>query len=181
MVKKIKSGVYFFPKKRILSCTKYKKVKCSLMPSFFPLPDIHPLPAPFPIRLARFCFLFATGGTLYYFIEILWRGHSHFSMFLCGGFCFAGLYLINRVLYAVPRILRWLLGALFITATEFCCGVAVNLFLGWNVWNYSDLPLNLLGQICLPFTVIWFFLCIPADLLCSLFRRWFRVELPRKY
>ena len=151
------------------------------MSSFSSLPKIRPLPPPLPLRLARALFLFAIGGTVYYLIEILWRGHSHFSMFLCGGFCFAGLYLINRICYDTSRVIRWIFGAIFITVTEFGCGVAVNLLLGWGVWNYSNQPLNLLGQVCLPFTLIWFVLCIPADLLCTLFRRLFRVELPQKY
>lgn len=35
----------------------------------------------------------------------------------------------------------------------------------WNVWDYSNMPFNLLGQICLPFTVIWFFLSAVAVVL----------------
>lgn len=46
-------------------------------------------------------------------------------------------------------------------------GVADNLILHWNVWDYTDMPLNLYGQICLPFTILWFFLCIPALWLCE--------------
>jgi uncharacterized membrane protein len=41
----------------------------------------------------------------------------------------------------------------------------------WRVWDYSGLPLNLLGQICLLYTIIWFTLCIPAYLLCGFVRR----------
>lgn len=151
------------------------------MPPPFSLPDIRPLPKPFPLRLAHALFLFATGGALYFMIEILWRGYSHFSMFLCGGLCFAGIYLINRICHRTLCLIRWIYGAILITVIEFWCGVAVNLFLGWNVWDYAALPWNLLGQVCLPFTLIWFFLCIPADLLCALFRRLFRVEFPQPY
>jgi len=151
------------------------------MPSPFSLPDIRPLPVPFLLRFARAFLLFSTGGILYFLIEILWRGYSHFSMFLCGGLCFAGIYLINCTCRRAPCLLRWIYGALLITVIEFLCGVTVNLVLGWNVWDYADLPLNLFGQVCLPFTLIWFALCIPADLLCTLFRRLFRVEFPQKY
>lgn len=28
-----------------------------------------------------------------------------------------------------------------------------------GVWDYSAAPFNLLGQICLPFTLLWFPLC----------------------
>ena len=148
--------------------------------SFFP-PDIHPLPTAWPLQILRICLLFFTGGVLYFLIEILWRGYSHISMFFCGGFCFVGIYLINRICRLSGCFIRWVLGAIFITISEFWCGVAVNLFLQLNVWDYSGLPLNLLGQVCLPFTMIWFLLCIPADCLCLLFRRLFRVEFSQKY
>ncbi|MBQ7320712.1 MAG: hypothetical protein IJW99_01320 [Clostridia bacterium] len=151
-----------------------------MLPSFNP-PDILPLPPHWTVRLSRSLFVFSSGGALYFFIEILWRGYSHFSMFLCGGLCFSGIYLIHRICCAVPRPLRWLYGAVLITVVEFWCGVIVNLLLGWNVWNYTALPLNLLGQVCLPFTLIWFLLCIPADMICGLFCRLFRIELPQKY
>ena len=158
-----------------------KKVKYALMSSITPLPAIRPLSAPIHIRLARALFLFALGGSVYYFIEILWRGHSHFSMFLCGGFCFSGLYIIHHVCRAASCVIRWIFGAIFITVSEFWCGVAVNLILDWHVWNYADQPFNLLGQVCLPFTLIWLLLCIPADWLCSLLRKAFRIESPQKY
>ncbi len=151
------------------------------MSSFSPLPKIYPLPTPFWLRTLRAGFLLLCGGTLYYFIEVLWRGYSHFSMFLCGGLCFSGLYLINLLYYRLPCIIRWCLGAILITMVEFICGMAVNVWLGWDVWDYSGLPLNVLGQVCLPFTLIWFFLCIPADVLCALIRRMFRIERPKAY
>ena len=64
-------------------------------------------------------------------------------------------------------------GALLITALEFTVGVADNLVMGWNVWDYSDMPLNLYGQICLPFTGLWFLLCIPAFGICRIAERRF--------
>ena len=51
-------------------------------------------------------------------------------------------------------------GAVFVTAMELVVGVPLNLFMGLNIWDYSQVPFNFLGQICLPFTVLWFFLSI---------------------
>ena len=51
-----------------------------------------------------------------------------------------------------------ILGAIIITIFEFIVGVIVNIILKWNVWNYSTLPLNIMGHICLPFTLIWIIL-----------------------
>ena len=47
-----------------------------------------------------------------------------------------------------------------ITLYEFIAGTILNIVLGLNVWDYSNLPLNILGQICLPFSIIWYFLSI---------------------
>lgn len=57
------------------------------------------------------------------------------------------------------------IGSLLITVLELVCGCIVNLWLGWHVWDYSNMPFNLLGQICLPFTAIWFFLSAVAVVL----------------
>ena len=37
--------------------------------------------------------------------------------------------------------------------------------LGLNIWDYSNMPLNLWGQICLPFSCLWFFLSAVAIIL----------------
>ena len=38
--------------------------------------------------ILKYIFLFIIGGFTYYMIEILWRGYSHWSMFILGGICF---------------------------------------------------------------------------------------------
>lgn len=57
---------------------------------------------------------------------------------------------------------QMLLGSVIITLLEFVCGCIVNLLLHWNVWDYSNLPFNILGQICLPFSILWFFISFVA-------------------
>ena len=48
------------------------------------------------------------------------------------------------------------------TAAEFITGCIVNLWLGWDVWDYSDLPGNFLGQICPQFAALWCILSGPC-------------------
>ena len=36
------------------------------------------------------------GGSIYYLLEILYRGYSHDSMFIVGGLCFVGIGLVNE-------------------------------------------------------------------------------------
>ena len=122
-------------------------------------------------NLVEIPFLLLTGGILYWAIEICYRGHSHWTMALCGALCFFGIYKINERLLAIPFLLRALLGAGLIICVEFFAGCLLNLWLGMQIWDYSAQPLHLLGQICLPFFVLWFLLCIPAGLLCRFIRR----------
>ncbi len=114
--------------------------------------------------------LFLTGGVVYPTLEILCRGKTDFSMALAGGVC---LCLIDGVcngrLKMRPLVIRCFAGSGIITSVEFMVGYVVNIVLKLNVWDYSQLPLNVLGQVCLPFSLLWFFLTIPAMQLCSLY------------
>ena len=94
--------------------------------------------------------LFAMGGGTYGLIEVLWRGYTHWSMALLGGVLFLLIGAGNRLLpEGTPLLIRGLAGAGVITAAEFAAGCILNLGLGLAVWDYSDMPFQLLGQICL--------------------------------
>lgn len=112
-------------------------------------------------------FVFLTGCFVYSLLEVSSRGFTHWTMTLTGGIILTILYEMFIHLKKTPLWQKCILGSLIITAVEFTVGVIVNIILGWNVWNYSDMPFNLLGQVCLPFTVLWFFLCIPAAFVCN--------------
>lgn len=118
-------------------------------------------------KILKYMFLFSFGGIVYLIIELLWRGYSHWSMFILGGMCFVCLGLINKkYTWDIPLILQMLYGAFIITVLEFVAGCILNLRLGLNVWDYSNMPLNILGQVCLPYMALWFFLspvCIVVD------------------
>ena len=122
------------------------------------------------LTIAAICAFFV-GGSVYYALELLWRGHSHITMWFCGAVCMLGIFFIEWCHAEKPLLLRMLLSALFITATEFAFGCVFNLWLGLGVWDYSALPLNLLGQICLPFTCIWYLLAFPGAGVALLLRR----------
>ena len=123
------------------------------------------------ITPARFLLLFLTGGFGYYLIEVLFRGHSHWTMGLCGGICLVGIYFINRRFAAFSYTLRAILSALLITAVEFVAGCILNLWLGLSIWDYSALPYNLLGQISLLFSGIWFGLAFIMCVLISVIEK----------
>ena len=120
--------------------------------------------SPLPIKIPL---LFLVGGIGYYLIEVLFRGHSHWSMAICGGICLVGIYCINLKFSNYPYALCALMCSLLITAVEFVAGCIVNLWLGWNVWSYNSLPFNFMGQISLLFSCIWFFLSFGVCILIS--------------
>lgn len=111
--------------------------------------------------LIKYVVLFFFGGLVYYLIEILWRGYSHWTMIILGGLCFVVVGLINNILpWNMVIELQALIGAVLITSLEFIIGLIVNVNLGWDIWDYSNVPFNFLGQICLPFSLLWYMLSI---------------------
>lgn len=120
-------------------------------------------------------FLFFIGGKLYTLIEILWRGFTHWTMFILGGGCFVIMGLLNEYRFSWKDSLlkQSVISAVIITIFEFITGCIVNLWLGWAVWDYSSLPFNLLGQICLYYFLLW----IPLSAVGIVLDDWIRYGL----
>lgn len=106
----------------------------------------------------KYIILLLIGGMAYYCIELLARGFSHWTMFLVGGICFILIGIINEITPKIPLIQQMLLSAVIITAVEFVSGCILNLWLGLNIWDYSENFGNILGQICPRHTIYWFLL-----------------------
>ena len=124
--------------------------------------------------ITKYLFLGIIGSIIYMSLEILWRGYTHWTMGVLGGICFICLGLINEILsWETPLTLQMLIGSTIITVLEFITGCIVNLWLGWNVWDYSNLPFNFMGQICLYFSIAWIFLSLVAIVLDDYLRYWF--------
>lgn len=122
----------------------------------------------------KYVFLFITGGLLYNLVELAFRGWSHWTMFILGGVCFICLGQINEVIiWEMPLWQQVVVGAGIITALEFSTGCIVNLWFGWDVWDYSQMPGNLLGQICPQFFVLW----LPVSLAGIVLDDWLRFWL----
>ena len=117
--------------------------------------------------------LMAVGGMLYALFEIGFRGYTHWTMIIVGGLCFYLIGLINEIIPWRMKIWKQcLIGSLVVTAVEFVSGCIINLWLGWGVWDYSDMPFNILGQVCLPFSVLWVLLSALAIILDDYLRYW---------
>lgn len=121
--------------------------------------------------LLKYLFLGCIGGSIYCILELMWRSWTHWTMFILGGICFIALGLINEVItWDMPLTIQMLIGCIIITTLEFITGCIVNLWLGWNVWNYTWEP-NLLGQISLYSSIGWYFISLIGILLDD-FIRW---------
>lgn len=123
--------------------------------------------------ICKYMTLLLIGGGLYVLVELIWRGRSHWTMFLLGGLCFISIGLINEIIpWDMPLWQQIIIGAGIITALEFLTGCIVNLWLGWDVWDYSGLPGNILGQICPQFFLLWVPIALVAIVLDDWLRYW---------
>lgn len=103
-------------------------------------------------------FIFIIFGISYFTLEILYRGYSHWTMIFLGGIVSVLIGLINEI---TPNMRMWkqmLLGTILVTLFEFILGYILNIKLGLGIWDYSSIPFNIMGQICLPFSFLWFVL-----------------------
>ena len=100
-------------------------------------------------------FMFPIGALGYGIIEILWRGYTHFSMLLAGGICFIGFAKIGEKFKNLSLFTKACLGSIFVTFIELVFGIIFNIILKKNVWDYSKLPFNFKGQICLLYSIFW--------------------------
>lgn len=132
-------------------------------------------------EIIKLTLLFLMGGMLYFIIELAYKGDSHYSMFLTGGAAFLLMGGINSYFDRnMPLVQQMLFSAVIITLLEFICGVIVNIGLHLNVWDYSHIPFNIMGQICPRFFFIWFALSLVGIILDDFFRyRMFGEAMPK--
>lgn len=119
-------------------------------------------------------FLFWMGGVIYQIIEILWRGHTHWSMFFAGGF---GILIIDGIFNTFEKYISattiLILCGVSLTCIEFLSGCIFNICLKKDIWDYSQIKGNILGQICPIYTLYWSILSIPAILYAQFIRTLF--------
>ena len=108
------------------------------------------------MKFAKYPLLFCAGGTAYMTLELIWRGWSHGSMFLAGGTCFLLLGKLSAM--RLNTVIKSFFGAAVITGVELTAGLLINR--DFTVWDYRQMPFSFLGQICLPFSLLW----IPVGL-----------------
>jgi uncharacterized membrane protein len=115
--------------------------------------------------------LFLMMGFLYYRIEILWRGYSHWSMVIVGGLCGLLIGQINEVFtWNMALWKQQSIATVIVLALEFISGCILNIWLKLGIWDYSLMPFNVLGQVCLIFAFLWYWLSLACIILDDLLR-----------
>lgn len=99
-------------------------------------------------------------GALYMVLEGLWRGWTNISMLVVGGLCafFVGKLNEYPTFYNLRMWQQCLIGTLITLCVEFISGMTLNVWLGFQIWDYSNTFGNVYGQICLVYGLLWFVL-----------------------
>ena len=110
--------------------------------------------------------LWTWGGTVYYLLEVAYKsltGHperiSWTMLVIAILLCIPVERCGAELPWEYPLWLQALCCAILVTAVEFVAGLVLNVWLGLGTWDYSTLPFNFMGQICLQFFFVWWGLC----------------------
>lgn len=134
-------------------------------------------------HLWRLAVLWFALGICYVTLELIFRGATYLPMLWVGGLCGLCAGLLNQHSFFRNRRmwLQCLIGTAVTLIIEYISGYILNIRLGLKIWDYSGLPFNLNGQICLLYAVVWFFL-MPLAVYLDDWLRWklFDERRPRK-
>lgn len=66
------------------------------------------------------------------------------------------------------------ISAVIVSELEFITGYIFNIGLNCGIWDYSDVSLNLMGQICIPYSLLWMLIApamiyVDDNIRCNLF------------
>lgn len=133
------------------------------------------------MTMCKYAILAWVGGSTYVTVEVFFRSRSHWTMFVVASVVFITVGLLNE-LFSWETSLIWqvLIGVAMATLVELLTGLVVNVWLGWAIWDYSQMPGNLWGQICPQFAAAWAPLILLAIVLDDVIRwRCFGEERPQ--
>jgi uncharacterized membrane protein len=121
----------------------------------------------------RLLILWFVLGMCYVTLELIFRGYTYRQMIWIGGLAGLLIGLLNQHRAYYNRLMwqQCFLGTLITLAVEFAGGCIFNLWLHLKIWDYSSMPFNLYGQICLQMAAEWFFL-MPLAVYLDDWLRW---------
>ena len=112
---------------------------------------------------------FVIGAVGYPCIEMIYRsGHTHWTMILVGGLAFLTIMDVNLILKDKNILIRIWATTFMVTLIELIAGLIINKWLGMKVWDYTNIPYNICGQICLKFSFYWSLLCMAIIIVSNI-------------
>jgi uncharacterized membrane protein len=122
-------------------------------------------------NVLKYIVIFISGALIYMGLEMLWRGYTHWTMGVVAGIATILIGLINEVFPKdTPLLVQAPIASLIITELEYISGMILNVYLGLKIWDYSQMPLNVDGQVCLPASLLWMVLGLVAVVLDDFIR-----------
>lgn len=115
--------------------------------------------------LIPYTIIFIISGFIYIMLELLWRGYTHWTMFICAGLCGLVIANVNNNLLKFDTDFRIqvLISAILCTAFEFLFGIIFNG--DFSIWDYRNIwgTIHILGdQINILFFGIWIIISVFA-------------------
>ena len=122
-------------------------------------------------NVLKYVVIFISGAVIYMGLEMLWRGYTHWTMGLVAGIATILIGLINEIFPKdTPLMVQAPIASLIITELEYISGEILNVYLGLNIWDYSQMPFNVDGQVCLPASLFWMIIGLIAVWLDDIIR-----------
>ena len=133
--------------------------------------------------------LFIIGFTSFITIECVFHallGEGAYSWIISGLMGGVSLILIDKINdtwfgWDTQLLNQSFIGGILVTTIEFIVGTLDRLVLHLHMWDYSSIPFNYNGIICLPFSIAWCVLSILAIFIGDAVRYYIFGEEPRPY
>lgn len=89
------------------------------------------------------------GGVIFCALQLLLAGNCHWTDLAVFSLLCIPLDAVNeRMPWTFPLWLQAVLGGMVLIVSQLAAGLVFNVWLGLELWDYTSLPGNLLGQIC---------------------------------
>lgn len=109
--------------------------------------------------------IFIISGLIYVLLEVLWRGYSHWTMFICAGCCGLVMAAVNNTIleFETDFRIQVLVSALLCTTAELIFGLIFNS--NFTIWDYRNTwgTIHFLNdQVNILFIGVWIIISIFA-------------------
>lgn len=116
-------------------------------------------------RLIPYIVIFNVSGLIYILLELLWRGRSHWTMFICAGLCGLVMAAVNDnwLDFETDFRIQVFVCALMCSTMEFFFGIVFNG--DFSIWDYRGLwgTLHVFGdQVNILFFGVWILISVFA-------------------